>query len=105
MDLAKLLIGRLFRDAIFSRTLLTEALDGSSEPYSNCLVSATTHHRLQPLLRGLKHIERDCGDSRQSRSVGVVNMDVDLLLYDDTRMHEADWERDYVKTLLQDFEA
>ena len=48
----------------------------------------------------LKNIERATGDTRELRQDGKVVLDLDLLKYDDTRFHQADWEREYVRELI-----
>lgn len=102
MNQAKALLGRLLELPIFTRTIQTDAIDGSEKYFYNSLVWAYTTHRLAPLLQSLKRIEKQCGDSKQLRAEGIVNMDVDLLLYDDVKLHEADWGRSYIKELLKE---
>lgn len=84
-------------------------LEGSGESsvnqehlYLNCLATAYTTHALKSLERALKNLERRCGDSKHERKKGVVNMDLDILLYGDEKKHVGDWERSYVKELMRE---
>lgn len=50
----------------------------------------------------LKDMERSLGSLPAEREKGLVRIDIDILLADGKRHHEADWERDYVKSLLSE---
>ena len=66
--------------------------------YLNQLATGTTNLDADALNLRLKEIEQQL-DRKHDKS-GIVTIDIDLLLYDDTRYHLRDWERDYVKDLL-----
>ena len=34
--------------------------------------------------------------------MGVVEADIDLLMYDDVKLHEKDWQRSYIKELVEE---
>ena len=70
-------------------------------PYANILCLATT-----PLdetsLSTLLHIgEAALGNTKERRLQDVILMDFDLLQYDNTKRHPDDWQRPYVRQLLQ----
>ena len=48
----------------------------------------------------LKETERRLG--RTHNEDGIVAIDLDLLQYDDQKYHLRDWNRDYVKNLLNE---
>lgn len=68
--------------------------------YLNQLVKAQTELTYEQLNEQLKAIEQQMGRTREDRQQGIVRMDLDILEYDGTRHHLADWERHYVKLLL-----
>lgn len=73
--------------------------------FLNMILAATTPLTVADLQAELKLIERDLGRLDDEKRRGVVRIDIDLLAYDGQRFHEADWQRPYIKELLEDFSA
>ena len=71
-----------------------------TEQYLNQLCKATTDFSLNLTNEVLKEIEKRLG--RTHNGDGIVTIDLDLLQYDDERLHIRDWERDYVKNLISE---
>ena len=61
---------------------------------------ADLQHSVEHLNEQLKAIEQQMGRTIEDRQQGIVRIDLDILEYDGTRHHLADWERHYVKLLL-----
>lgn len=68
--------------------------------YLNQLMRGTTLLSVEELQRWLKKTEELMGRTPEDRQQGIVRIDLDLLQFDDRRYHEKDWQRDYVKQLL-----
>ena len=68
--------------------------------YLNQLVKATTNLELQQLQEALKQMEAVMGRTLADRNENRVRIDLDLLLFDNTRYHCEDWNRRYVKALI-----
>lgn len=101
ISVAKTHMVHLFGRVEFSSVKWTVPYGGvSSEKFLNCLAITHSAHIPKLLERALKSIERRCGDSRHERRNGIVNLDLDILLYGDEKMHINDWERPYVKELM-----
>jgi 2-amino-4-hydroxy-6-hydroxymethyldihydropteridine diphosphokinase len=49
----------------------------------------------------IRNIEGRCGNRKAFRTRSIISIDVDILLYGDKKLHEADWERPYVKELME----
>ncbi|MDD6437327.1 MAG: 2-amino-4-hydroxy-6-hydroxymethyldihydropteridine diphosphokinase [Prevotella sp.] len=81
--------------------LWSDPTEGYGPQYLNCLVVGYTKHTLPTFCRALKYVERECGDKRAERTINHVHIDIDVLLYDDIKCHEADWEHAYIKNLLR----
>ena len=79
-----------------SSVITTEAIGMQSAPYANQLLSGTTCKTLDELTRLTKDTESALG---RKRGTGIVSIDIDILQYDDVRLHLHDWEREYVKQL------
>ena len=81
--------------------LETEAIGMESDRFLNTLVALHTNLTLQQLTQLTKDIERLCGDSKEARRQNIVNIDIDILQYGDTRLHVDDWNRPYIATLMK----
>lgn len=79
-----------------SSVITTEAIGMQSPPFANQLLSGTTCKTLDELTRLTKDTESALG---RKRGTGIVSIDIDILQYDDVRLHLHDWEREYVKQL------
>lgn len=104
MAMAIRMIGERFGGAVFTSAISTEPVGISSAPFLNALASAYTHKNISETVNALKGIEAECGNSSELRKDNKVAMDIDLLLYDDTRMHIDDWQRPYIKFLFEELE-
>lgn len=79
-----------------SGVITTDAIGMQSPPFANQLLSGTTAETLDSLTRLTKDTENALG---RKRGTGIVSIDIDILQYDDIRLHLHDWEREYVKQL------
>lgn len=101
---AREILDSTFADCRFSRVMLTLpiGMDNTNVRFANMLVVFNSTLDTEEVISKLKQIERQCGDTRLARSQGEVVMDIDLLRYDDERFHPSDWQRHYVKTLIEE---
>lgn len=101
---AREILDSSFADCRFSRVMLTLpiGMDKTNVRFANMLVVFNSTLDTEEIVSKLKQIERQCGDTRLARSQGEVVMDIDLLRYDDQRFHQSDWQRHYVKTLMEE---
>lgn len=74
----------------------------NAAPYLNQLAVGATPLDVTTLNARLKAIEQSMGRTPESKALGVVPIDLDLMAYDGERFHEADWQRPYVSALLND---
>ncbi|MGM9778735.1 MAG: 2-amino-4-hydroxy-6-hydroxymethyldihydropteridine diphosphokinase [Prevotella sp.] len=79
-----------------SSVITTEAIGMQSPPFANQLIGGITCKTLDELTRLTKDTESALG---RKRGTGIVSIDIDILQYDDVRLHLHDWEREYVKQL------
>lgn len=92
-----------FMDVSFSEGLWTApiGLEGSDMFLNMVAVARTTNSQMQ-VEATLKSMEQRCGRKRGDSNRGVIALDLDLLCYDDEICHPADWEREYIKRLLEE---
>ena len=70
-----------------------------SPNFLNMMVSATTTLSLSQLSLNLKAVEKVLGREKSSDK-RVVEIDIDIMKYDDTLLHVSDWKRDYITILI-----
>ena len=75
-------------------------VNGQSKKYLNQLCKGTTAFGEGLLCEVLKETEKRIG--RIKNEDGIVVIDLDLLEYDGKRHHLRDWNRDFVKNLLNE---
>ena len=96
-------LAQLLDDVHFSSCMWTVPVDtDSTEQYLNCAAMGTTNLPQDELQIRLKDIEKELGSTSERRSEGLVDIDIDLLRYGTEKLHEKDWERDYVRELLDE---
>ena len=82
-----------------SPVLETEPVGIISPPFHNQIVTGTTDMSLEELEISIKQIERDLGRLWEHDQT-QVSIDIDILKYDQQVLHDNDWRREYVKTLI-----
>lgn len=103
MARAKECLSKTFPGIRLSTYIISPAygMPEDASPYANMLAEGFTELD-EPALTGLlKDMECQLGDSKTERESGRIWMDLDLLLYNKVYRHEKDWERPYIKELLQ----
>lgn len=101
---------RTFLPAIrFSRLLWTQPIGMESDLFLNVLgvvdLSGMVGSKMETadeIVQVLKQIEGECGRQSGDKAKGIVMVDLDLLQFQNQRFHVDDWDRDYVRLLLQE---
>lgn len=105
MKHARELLYRLFSDISFTESIWTLPVDikntDSKIKYLNCLARIDTSHELAQIEPVLKQVERQLGRSKGEKSLGIVRIDIDILMFDEEKHHLRDWERSYIHYLLK----
>lgn len=104
MENAESLLRTLFKQIRFSDSKWTEPVGIESDLFLNKIAVVYTAHGLQQICKALRNIERKCGRSRSLHKSNVVPMDIDVLQFGDAKMHAEDWERGYIRELIQQME-
>lgn len=92
---------QLLTEVKFTSAIWTEPIGSiRKEPYLNQLCKGSTALGDGLLGEVLKETERRLG--RTHNEDGIVVLDLDLLEYDGVRHHLRDWDRNYVKDLINE---
>ena len=101
---ARLRLEHVLSSSVFTSELWTKPVGTAHAPgtnYLNQLVSAETTLDSDHLEAFLKETELAMGRTADMRRQGLVPIDLDLLLHDGRRFHHHDWQRSYIRQLLE----
>ena len=95
-----------FPDIRYGKEMITEAIgSGFLSPFHNQIASFNTSLSAEEVRTILKGIEQTQGRLPEDKSQGIVKLDIDLLMFDNTVLKPKDLEREFViagiKSLLQ----
>ena len=93
-----------FEDVRFTQTIPTEPIGErfKGKQFYNAVMAGKTFMARNEVVEQLKRIEQLAGNTLDKRNMGVVEADIDLLMYDDEKLHEKDWQRPYIKELVEE---
>ena len=92
-----------FENVRFTQIIPTEPIGErfKGKQFFNAVMAGNTNMAKCEVEEQLKRIEHLAGNTQDKRNMGVVEADIDLLMYDDVKLHEKDWQRSYIKELVE----
>lgn len=92
-----------FENVRFTHIIPTEPIGErfKGKQFFNAVMAGNTNMAMSEVEEQLKRIEQLAGNTLDKRNMGVVEADIDLLMYDDVKLHEKDWQRSYIKELVE----
>lgn len=92
-----------FESVRFTQIIPTEPIGErfKGKQFFNAVMAGKTRMAMSEVEEQLKLIEQLAGNTLDKRNMGVVEADIDLLMYDDVKLHEKDWQRSYIKELVE----
>ena len=92
-----------FENVRFTHIIPTEPIGErfKGKQFFNAVMAGNTRMAMSEVEEQLKLIEQLAGNTLDKRNMGVVEADIDLLMYDDVKLHEKDWQRSYIKELVE----
>lgn len=92
-----------FENVRFTHIIPTEPIGErfKGKQFFNAVMAGKTSMARNEVVEQLKRIEQLAGNTQDKRNMGVVEADIDLLMYDDVKLHEKDWQRSYIKELVE----
>lgn len=98
---AEQMLDRLFGPVQWGAIIETEPWGTSlSKPFLNRAAYLYTSLSSEELIKHFKQIECRNGRTSESKTCGIVPLDIDLLTYDDCILKPEDLEKEYVKKAL-----
>lgn len=102
LDAARQAVSRFLNDVTFTSILWTKPINTPNpSPYLNQLAAGATELTIEELENKLKDAEIQIGRTDDERRKKIVPADLDILMFDETKYHLRDWDRPYVKELLE----
>ena len=100
----KSLLQETFPNIQFTKSVRTRNVGESiyGKYFTNALAKFHSDMVFETLDTTLKQIEKECGDKRELRTRGIVKADIDILTHNGCKHHLADWERKYIKQLINE---
>ena len=100
---AESILKTIIKDSHVSKYLWTKPIKlENSDKFLNFLIFGKTHYGLSQLNKAFKQLEKKCGRNRSDELRGIIKLDIDILQYGNEIYHHEDWNRDYVKELMQE---
>lgn len=91
-------------DIKFTSQKWTQPIGMASDLFYNCMAYTEVEETIEELIEKVKNMERICGDTRAERLLNRIQMDIDILLYGDNKLHKDDWQRDYIQELMNEID-
>lgn len=104
LEAARKALTIIFPTIRFGREMTTEAIGNTFlSPFSNQLAQCETMRSPEEVRAALKQIEKDNGRMPEDKQQGIVKLDIDLLMYDDTILKPDDMNKEFIQQELQSF--
>lgn len=104
MKQVRQLLADTWPDMKFTTPKWTQPIGMTSALFYNCLAYTEVEESLEELTEKVKNMERICGNTGAERSLNRIQMDIDILLYGDKKLHKDDWQRDYIQELMNEID-
>ena len=97
---------KLYSDILFSRMIDTKAFgDAFTKDFYNQLAIIDSEDQIDEICFQLKDIEKEIGRQSGDKSKGIVKIDLDIIAINNEIVKKDDFDRPYLKGLLNDFKA
>lgn len=99
---ARKMIAALAGDVVWGDTLTTAAEPARDNViYQNCAALLTTEKEIEEVKALFKDMERQAGRTPESKRLGIIPLDIDILTYDNQVIKAEDLRKKYVQLILR----
>ena len=95
MDLAFSHLKSVFNDVESSAIYETDALNGKDAPYLNSVIVGYTNMSYDETVDYMKQWEKNCGRTSESKLKGIIPIDIDVVVWNETIVRPKDFEMSY----------
>ncbi len=75
----------------------TPELHGKGAPYMNAVVTGETDKTFIQLNNEIKNYEYSCGRNAETRNLGIVPIDIDIVIWNDDILRPADFSHSFFR--------
>lgn len=98
------LLRKTWHDILFTNLKWTKPIGMDTDLFYNCLAYTKVDEDLSQVQQILKNIEKACGNTEIDRAHQKIQMDIDILMFGTHKLHEQDWQRNYIQELIQEID-
>lgn len=95
MDLAFRHLKSAFDGVESSAIYETDALNGKDAPYLNSVVVGFTNMEYNEMVECMKKWEKQCGRTSDSKHKGIIPIDIDVVVWNNTIVRDKDYNMPY----------
>ena len=96
------MIAALAGDVVWGDTLTTAAEPARDNvTYQNCAALLTSEKEIEEVKALFKDMERQAGRTPESKRLGIIPLDIDILTYDNQVIKAEDLRKKYVQLILR----
>ena len=104
IQIAMDLLRKTWHDILFTKSKWTKPIGMDTDLFYNCLAYTKVDEDLSQVQQILKNIEKACGNTEIDRAHQKIQMDIDILMFGTHKLHEQDWQRNYIQELIQEID-
>lgn len=88
-------LGTILSNAFVSEVYKTPALNGVDNDYLNAVAIGKTNMEYEEFKAMTKKYEQECGRTPESKLIGVIPIDIDVVLWNRKLLKERDFKQNY----------
>ena len=96
MECAVQHLTQILSETVMSDIYESPAHNGVDAPYLNAVMLASTTKSIDEVNAAFKQWEKECGRTPESKSQGVIPIDLDVVVWNGEVIRATDYSRDYV---------
>lgn len=88
-------LSQLLEETKISSIYNTRAINGKDNDYLNAVIIGFTTHNYEDICNLMKQYEKDCGRTPESKTAGIVPIDIDVVIWNDCILRNKDYNQSY----------
>ena len=96
------MLGKVMTDTRFTGIIETEDSEGGGDSFLNQMALGDTEMPFAAFRAYTKKLESILGRTPKRKAYGIIDIDIDILMYDNQTYKEDDWMTDHVQQLVKE---
>jgi len=98
------MLGKVMTDTRFTGIIETEDSEGGGDSFLNQMALGDTEMPFAAFRAYTKKLESILGRTPKRKAYGIIDIDIDILMFDGKTMKPYEWEQPYVKQLIKELQ-